>query len=299
MHTLLPACVLLAAVLLAAAPASSQILLRDDFDGVALDPLLWFQPEGAGTFLGRTQLRPPAYPVELSRGRARLALELYNPGPGVSFWGTEFVSQQLFSRDTGLAIRARVRLTAPQPRGLVTSLFGYRLHDPPTTRDELDFEQLTNDLDDGSERVLTNSFDDAPFSSAGDFSFEAVPGLDPTDWNELEIRWLPDAVEWHVNGALVRRELDTVPDAAMSLRANVWAPDSNFAAAYDAGLQPVADPGQNQTWWYEIDWIEVERLQPVPLLGPLGASGLAVLCLGLLAAAASRQRSRAGRSRSR
>ena len=39
-------------------------------------------------------------------------------------------------------------------------------------------ELLSNDLHDGTERLLTNAFDDEDFTSPGDFQFVDVP-IDP------------------------------------------------------------------------------------------------------------------------
>ena len=43
--------------------AGGEVLLRDDFDGTALDTAKWFVPTGPGTFFGRTQIRPPSLPL--------------------------------------------------------------------------------------------------------------------------------------------------------------------------------------------------------------------------------------------
>src|SRR5688572_4999161 len=58
---------------------SGGVLLRDDFDGSSLDANTWLMPEGAGTFLGRTQLRPPSEPLQVANGLLRLRLDTYNP----------------------------------------------------------------------------------------------------------------------------------------------------------------------------------------------------------------------------
>ncbi len=88
-----PALALLACTSLFAPLASAgQVLLRDDFDGSALDTTKWFVPTGDGTFFGRTQIRPPSAPLTVGGGVIRLQLDTWNPSalvPGDSFFGSE------------------------------------------------------------------------------------------------------------------------------------------------------------------------------------------------------------------
>jgi hypothetical protein len=273
-----------ACVVLGAGAANAQVLLRDDFDGNALDSEKWFMPTGQGTFFGRTQIRPPEQPLELTNSVIRLRLDTHNPtarDPGDSFWGSEIVTQDTFARGDGLTFKARARLVAPVPGGLVASLFSYFLAPTALVRSEIDFEFLSNDVVANRERVLTNVFDNEPFDSAGDVEHVPVPGLDLTDFNEYEIRWIPDRIEWFVNGVEVREEADTNPEEDMEVRLNFWAPDHNFAAAYDADLVPVATPAENATYFYEVDWVEVRAL-PEP-----GPDALRWVGLGIVASLAS------------
>lgn len=244
---------------------ADELLLRDDFSGGALDSAIWQMPEGDGTFLGRTQLRPPSEPLEVFDGVLRLVLDTYNPTarvPGDSFWGSEIVTREVFERGFGLVFRARVRLGADTPPGLVGSLFSFVHHPVPGHRDEITFELLSNDLQAEKERVLTNVFDDDFFDAAGDFEFAEVPGLDLSEWIELEVRWLRDRIEFLVEGELVRTERKTVPDSAMPVRLNFWAPDAAFRAAFSESLQPVSSGVQNQRYHYEVDRVEILRLDP-------------------------------------
>lgn len=251
-------------LVLAASAACAESLLRDDFDGPALDTELWRVPTGPGTFLGRTQLRPSPDSFVFTRGTLRLPLDTFNPSartPGDSFLGSEIASRRTFAVGTGLAIRARVRLVEPVPGGLVASLFTFALL-PGAVRDEIDVELLTNDVAAGRPRLLTNLFEDDGFGVAGNLRLVAPPGFDATHWNEYEIQWLPDRVRWLLNGALVREETGTVPDDPASVRLNFWAPSETFAKAYDASLQPAATPEENRTFFYEIDSVDVRRLVP-------------------------------------
>lgn len=46
-------------------PSDPAVLFREDFDGSPLNDTGWFIPEGEGTFLGRTQLRPARERLEV------------------------------------------------------------------------------------------------------------------------------------------------------------------------------------------------------------------------------------------
>ena len=256
---------------------ASVVLLHDDFNGSSLDGGLWSLPTGPGSFLGRTQLRPPGMEPTVSGGVVRLQLDTFNPTaitPGDSFFGTEILTNQAFARGHGLVIEARSRVVGPVPRGMVASLFSFVTNG--VIRDEIDFELLTNDINDGNPRVLTNVFDDDDFSQPGDKAFATVAGLDLTEFNTFRIALLPDRVQWFVNGQLVREEVDTVPDQDMTVRLNLWAPDAFFAEAFDATLQPAASSGENETFFYDVDFVTITAI-PEPGSALLWIPGLAML----------------------
>src|SRR5436309_8629643 len=104
---------LIAAVATAPAVRAAD-LLRDDFDAASLNTTNW----SIGTWqLGRTQL---GFTPALTGGMARLREDTYNPSnPGGTFKGTEILSNQNFTRGSGLEYEARVRVN-PLPSGLVT-----------------------------------------------------------------------------------------------------------------------------------------------------------------------------------
>lgn len=242
-------------------PGASAVLLRDDFDGTALDLARWSLPAGPGSFVGRTQSRPPGSEPDVTGGTARLPLDTFNPSaltPGDSFLGTEIMTNETFDRGTGLAFSARVRIDGPVPSGLVSSLFSFVTNG--AVRDEMDFELLSNDVNAEHNRVLTNVFNDDDFAQPGDKQFADVSTLDLTQFNMFTVEWRADRVRWFVNGLLAREETTTVPDQAMNVRLNFWAPDGGFTEAFDAGLVPVASAGANQTFVYEVDYVEVRRL---------------------------------------
>lgn len=252
----------LAILLLVAENGMSTTLLFDDFTGSTLDESTWYLPQGAGTFFGRTQIKPPAYggqnlrPV-VAGGSVTLQLDTHNASAltaGDSFWGHEIRTQQTFSAGSGISIEARVRYLGTPPGGIAGGFFSYAA-DGGSNPDEVDFELLSNDV--GTSMILTNLYDSENPSPSGDVAHLVVPGLDLTAWNTYEIRWLPDRVQWLINGIQIRQRLGAVPNDPSEVRLNLWAPGSSFAIAYDGALQPAATAAANQTWQIEIDYVHV------------------------------------------
>ncbi|MEM8947231.1 MAG: glycoside hydrolase family 16 protein [Planctomycetota bacterium] len=249
-------------------PCCGTTLLRDDFSGNSLNQAVWRLPTGPGTFFGRTQIRPPSQPPVVDNGVVTLLLDTHNPTaltPGDSFWGHEIQTFQSYSVETGLSIKSRLRFVDTPPGGLVGGFFTFGLDFP--IRDEIDFELLSNAI--GTQTILTNVFEDDDFNQGGDAANVFAPGLDITEFAEYEIRWLPDRIEWFVNGTIVRREFDTVTDDPQEVRINLWAPNQFFGIAYNPALQPVANAAQNEQFSLEVDFVEISRLPA----GDLDASG--------------------------
>ena len=204
---------------------------------------------------------------------ATLKLDTYNPDHLGYFRGTEIYSNQAFARPaTGLELEARVR-TNMTTRGGVTAFFTYTQVPPNNYAHEIDFEFLTNQIPSG--KVLVSSWKDwgAPGSAYNDGihhrsndiggAGQSVPGLDLTEFNTFKIRWLPNSTEWYVNGALLSSWPDAHPTAPMPVRFNFWAPDAGWTAAFDSGLQPVLSAGLNQSFAYDVDYVQVSVV-PVP-----------------------------------
>lgn len=239
------------------APASNVLLLDNFAQDAALNGSLWVVPQGAGTFLPRTQIRPPSQPPQIANGVLRLRLDTFNQTaltPGDSFWGSEIDSVQAFSVGTGLSFKASVRLEGPVPGGMVGSLFGYALSSGGSTRDEIDFELLTQ-MPSG---VLTNVYEAGGFSSPGIPVFVSRGGA--TDLHMYEVDWYSDHVVWLVDGQQVREITSGVPTQAMTVRLNFWAPDESFSQAFNGSLTPVSSAQQDQTFFYDVASVEVDRL---------------------------------------
>ncbi len=250
-------------------------IFREDFEA-PLDPEVWAFPTGDASFFGQTQIRP-ALPA-VSDGVVRLRLDTHNPSDpvGLSFFGTDIFTLRSFERGQGLVLVARARVVTPMPRGTISAVFFYEYFPDRAVRDEIDFELLSKDLDDGRERVLTNVYSArgfGPGEGAGRPHFAALPGLRLDEFNIYAIHWLANRVEWTVNGVLVREERNENPDGPMRPHLNIWVPDASFEAAYDAGLEPAAEASQNQTFSFEVDYVAVQALpepaQPLALAAAL------------------------------
>ncbi|MBE9067361.1 family 16 glycosylhydrolase [Leptolyngbya cf. ectocarpi LEGE 11479] len=287
----------LLSILSSSTVAYGAVLFRDDFEGTGnVSADLWDLPQfpvpapGPGesnpTFLGRTQLKLNERPA-IVNGVAQLELNTFNPrnsnlGPGEipSFFGSEIISTTTFSRKNGLAVEARTRLNAPDSlgtstqRGLVAAMFLFdstKINSNQFLFNEIDFEFLTNDVNNAEAgsppRVLTNVFANDP-PGRGDPAFINIDNLDLTEFNTFRIEWLPDKVRWFVNGNLIRTEsastgdLDVnIPETPLNLHLNLWAPAADFADAFDNSLQPAFSLATDQSFFYEIDFVQVEQLE--------------------------------------
>ncbi|MBV9462712.1 MAG: glycoside hydrolase family 16 protein [Verrucomicrobiae bacterium] len=271
-------------LILAAIPcARAQEIFRDDFNGTSFDASKWFVHEFA---LGRTDFRMGP---TIAGGVASIPIDTYDPrAPGVAFSGTELETNASFSRGAGLEFEARIRFNDPLPTGLVAAMFLYGYNSAKNTSDEIDYEFLTNQMDDPAQRdrALLTTFNDWDFDYANHSNDgihmrtvnPSIPGIDWTQWNTFMIRWLPGRVDWVVNGRTVSSATEAVADEPMSLRFDVWAPGSDWPAAYDAGIQPEANSALNTRYSYEVDSIVVRSI-PEPSAAALFLLGMAALSL--------------------
>ncbi|MBN1853995.1 MAG: glycoside hydrolase family 16 protein [Pirellulales bacterium] len=262
--------------------ALAQLLLRDDFDDFGpVDTTVWRLPfDTEGIYVGRTQFRGNSATDMPEQGIvadgavddfvAEILLDTYSPNnPGNEFLGTDLLTKRNYARGGGLTLEARMRLVPPTSGGLVGAFFAYDVtrDSPPGTgnlvRDEIDHELLGNQAVGGSQDVLTNVWNDGPFTgpgSGGSPQFCNLAGFDLTQFHNYKIEWTPQHVQWYVDGMLIRAETSTVPDDPTKLHLNLWAPDSSFADAYNAALQPAVTWGNNRTFYLQIDHVEINRI---------------------------------------
>ncbi len=260
----------------ASSPAQT-LLFADEFATAAPDinRVIWDSEAGGGHPIGRTWLRASSsFPVPVANGYAELRFDTFNPGaPGSGFLGTEIATRQYYPVGKGIAFEARVWIDPSMPRGTVTSLFSYVFRNPGGVpqQDEIDWEFISNRyVGVPMPQVSTNVYKDE-FLGAGQPIEFGVPSAELRGhWHTYRVEWYPDRVRWLMNGRLVVERFDRVPDDAMSVRLNFWAPSADWASAFDSGLAPAFNPGSNVTYRYRVDYLRVFAL---PGFGDVDLSG--------------------------
>ena len=252
-------------LMISAGVRAGETLLLDDFHGYPLDTSVW----GLATWnIGdRTQFgNTPVFASESGIDYVSLPLDTYNPNsPGQRVLGTEIYSLKKFDNPDGVEFLAKARLRTLQP-GLVAAFFTYdeQRRKGRWLSDEIDFEVLSSQQ---LRPVLATSWNDwgAAGSDYGDGvhhlgGFLDLPGFDWQAWNDYAMRWYPDRVEWWVNGDLVQTNFSAIPDMPQPVRASLWAGGTTWPDAFHPSLVPVSTPGNNQRFYWDIDYILVTRL---------------------------------------
>jgi hypothetical protein len=234
-----------------------QTLFFDDFSA-PLSPSQWNynQFSSGGSFYGRTQQRQSL--PQVSNGLLHLQLDTFNPtGPGNSFLGSEAITTQSFTIDAGgIAFEASARIVSSVP-GLVGGFFGYNFNNATGLHSELDTELLGNDAAAGRNRAQTNVYSNEPLG-AGHPQF--VPLADLTRFHTYRMEWFPDRVRWLIDNQLVREDTAHIPQGALALHLNIWAPAQDWIEAFSASLQPTANPAANVSYFVDVDYVRVARL---------------------------------------
>ncbi len=247
------------------AASGQTVLFHDGFntDGPNINRFKWVGPTSS-YLLGRTALRLATSPVPVQDGAAVLTLSTYNPGQLGTLLGTEIETNQYFPVGTGLAFEARVKPAANLPRGIVCSLFSYvfrNLGGGVIQQDEIDWEFVTNQIVGRTQPIVATNVYVDEFQGAGSPVLVGLPNAIIMDqWNTFRIEWYSNRVRWLVNGQLVFERTDRVPNDAMSVRLNFWAPDTNWPAAFSTDINPTTNPALNQTFSYLVDYVTVWRL---------------------------------------
>ena len=211
----------------------------------------------------------------MSGGVLQLELNSFNPfAPGTFFLANEIRTIQQFapSSTNGFSFETRARFvddgTNPLSPGLIGGafLFGVDPVAQPLERDEIDFELLSNPLQDS---LLTNVFNDDGFTSAGDGRFVSAPGLDLTVFNDFWIETTLSSTQFFVNDILVRNETENLAIEPQDFRLNINAQGPEFAEAFSGLLQPTSDPALNETFIFEVDSLVISEIDPNISTSPL------------------------------
>jgi beta-glucanase (GH16 family) len=253
--------------------SAATTVLYDEFTDQALNPIVWMIPTWTGpsdgTYVGRTQFRcSQNSPLpEIANGNVRIRLETYNP-TGFSFYGTDLILIQRLMPNMSITFMAKMLATTG---GLTGGLF---LYDSGTNgvHQEIDFEMLTNIPG----QVQTNVYVNEPLGTGHPILHPYASGT-CNDYHTYQIDWFTDHVSWFVDGVQVRTLTApaAIPTGPMQLHLNLWAPGPEWAAAYNAALQPVGQASANQSFYMLVDSVKIEgqgsSAQP-PTVGSLFAS---------------------------
>jgi hypothetical protein len=237
--------------------AETATLFFDDFSA-PLDPSIWdynlFSSVNNPSFYGRTQQRQTLPSV--SNGVLHLQLDTLNPTnlpppAPPTFYGSEAITRQTFATSTGagIALEVSARIVTPVA-GIVGGVFGYNFDSATGLHSELDTELLGNDAAAGRNRAETNVYSNEP-SNAGHPQF--VPVIDLTQSHIYRMELFPDRVRWLIANYVVREDTVHIPQGALALHLNIWAPAADFADAYSASLQPTSNPANNVTYSVDVD----------------------------------------------
>jgi beta-glucanase (GH16 family) len=234
----------------------SESIFYDDFNTNELNNLKWrsLNRQIGRTFLDQTILFEKEGNVNYSVFRH----DTYSPiNTGNVFWGSGIMSRTNFSLGLGKEFEARVRVRDEVP-GLVDAFFtfGHKEVSQVVLIDELDFELLTTLSHNRLVCTTWDEYDEVvgdPFGLHFDSRIVTQNDFNRSQWNVLKIRWLPQLIEWYVNGALVRKHSRVLPNDPMGVFVNTWAAASSWVDAYDPNLQPTTDPVANQSYRFDVD----------------------------------------------
>lgn len=240
---------------------AATTLLYDDFIGHTVSASNWHIPtwvsDNDGTFVGRTQFRctqNSSLPAAKD-GNAIITVETYNP-TGFSFYGTDLISNKLFSLTTGIHITVRAKMNT-STKGIVGGIFLYALK-PGIAKlhDEIDFEFMTN-----SNGVQTNIYNNEELGE-GHPEFVTYSNGSITDYHIYEIKWLPNKVSWFIDGNLVQTNTSNVPTGPMYFHLNMWVPGREWLVAYSEDLQPTNSERLNQIFSMSVDYVHIQSFKP-------------------------------------
>ena len=232
--------------------AHADTIFRDDFNGTSVNASTWTYPTGNPSYYGSTQIR--AYFPPVSNGLLHLQLDSYNP-TGYSFFGSEIITQNPFTLGTGVIFETSARMTTPVT-GLVGGAFLYNYF-TATDHSEIDFELLSN----FPTKVQTNIYANQALG-AGSPAFDGT--LDITQFNTYRVEWYPSIVCWYVNDQLVRTNTTLVPSDPLFLHLNFYVPScQSWPLACNSNLVPASSQSNNQTWFLDVDWVQVTYNVPL------------------------------------
>ncbi|MCC5941588.1 MAG: glycoside hydrolase family 16 protein [Balneolaceae bacterium] len=146
-------------------------------------------------------------------GQMTLTLDFDDEGPNYDHKSGEYRSNENYGYG-----RFEVRMRAARGDGLVSSFFLYTGPSENNPWDEIDIEFLGKNTREMQINYYTNGVGGNEVMI--DLGFDAAD-----DFNNYAFEWLPDRINWFVNGELVHTETDesgTLPSHAMKIMVNLW-----------------------------------------------------------------------------
>ncbi len=248
--------------------SGTKILFQDDFStNGPLNAANWdynhWSAQNNPSFLGLTQMRQSLPLAE--NGMARIRLDTWLDGK--AFSGSEAITKQAWDvTDGGIAFEGRFRYEGTQG-GMIAGFFSYQDFPPNVDRnihDEIDFEILTTNLN----KISTNVFAHEPGDkTAHPESIDMTGSF--ADWHTYRMEWMPGMVRWFVDGTLIRTDTKNVPTEPQQLHMNLWGVPTTWGPSPgdpsgppvgDPGFKPATSAGANQTFFFDVDSVKVERL---------------------------------------
>jgi hypothetical protein len=165
--------------------------------------------------------------------------------------------------------------------GMIAGMFFYQQFPPPPSQriphNELDWEILTSQLRPSSTNKISTNVFPHQGSSSGEHDFpisypvSQIPGFSPNDYHNYRVEWLPNKVTWLIDNHVIRVENVNVPEASVKqqLHLNLWGVPTNWGPSPgdpngpsigDPTFVPATSAGANQTYYFDVDWVKVEKL---------------------------------------
>lgn len=244
-------------------PIAAAQSVIDEFNasGDRLNRSVWTTEVGAGSYLGRTQLRDWVTDGGVGRfvvadGNARLALETFNP-TGFSLYGTHAKTRALFQAmsTVDVILAVRIRLTSLQP-GVVYGVYFYGCGASCSDdHDEVDIEIVSNFLPPNAPaaRVQLNRYAAEPLGAGHGEVVDLPAGFDPVAYHEWKIRWSQSRLTYYVDNVMLFSTTAFVPQRPMHADMIAWGPDETWSAAFHPSLQPTNNRDANQSFVALID----------------------------------------------
>lgn len=227
--------------------ADFTLVYADEFDRGALDTSMWFARTGDLGHKSTLNAGSPSM-VAVHDGSLFVSADK-TPGDAAPYAAGYLETKGQFAQTYG---KIELRLRAQYAPGVWYAVWGRPWKNPVP---ELDIELLAENV---TQAWFVNHWDLPPVSSDNRRRFVTVNGMDITDYHVYSIVWLPDLVEWQIDGKPYMRVTNDdvggrgVPHEPMFWIVNGWV----------GGWGGTPNPATIFPAHFEIDWIRMYRPTP-------------------------------------